>query len=282
VHETETNEAYEVKATVDGCNYYAWTIWRCIAPDEDKATRSKGISPQSWVDNDGVSVRHSPMPISDWLYPPVAICDKIKNDWLPNAPICTYVQPGVDDVNWAKKSPYALTITGIYAFRYCDSFSELKEKCKLDPVCDSEFTGCCSESNDNFRESMEGNYYSIGDISNQCFQSRSCGRKIFGLPFYLAIFLFGGIALCMIGGSCYFFRKQHASKIKNAPVPTPMTQTPLAVTAMSAPVASVSAPAPAPAADPTATILKLKGLLDVGTITQDEFDTQKAVQLAQM
>jgi hypothetical protein len=34
--------------------------------------------------------------------------------------------------------------------------------------------------------------------------------------------------------------------------------------------------------DPIATILQLKGLLDSGAITQEEFDTKKAEQLALM
>jgi hypothetical protein len=38
----------------------------------------------------------------------------------------------------------------------------------------------------------------------------------------------------------------------------------------------------APAADPAAMILKLKGLLDAGAITQEEFDAKKAAQLAAM
>jgi hypothetical protein len=38
----------------------------------------------------------------------------------------------------------------------------------------------------------------------------------------------------------------------------------------------------APAADHIAMIVKLKGLLDAGAITQEEFDAKKAEQLAQM
>ena len=127
----------------------------------------------------------------------------------------------------------------------CSVFSELKAQC--------EFTGSCLVS------------------------SQKVGLEAAEITGIVCC----ALLICVLLAS-YYRRKQHPSKSKNAPVPTLMIhdQALLAVAAMSAPVAAVSAPAPV--ADPTDTILKLKGLLDAGAITQDEFDIKKANQLAQM
>jgi hypothetical protein len=95
------------------------------------------------------------------------------------------------------------------------------------------------------------------------------------------------VLICVLLVS-YYKRKQYARKTANTPVPTggqtgaesavlptSMIQEPV----IAAPVADIFAPAPA---DPMVVILKLKGLLDVGAITQKEFDMKKANLLAQI
>jgi hypothetical protein len=99
-----------------------------------------------------------------------------------------------------------------------------------------------------------------------------------------------GIACCavliciLLAGYCN--RRRYASKGKNTPAPTSyqpgaesaVLPTPM-IQVIAAPAAAVVTPA---SADPIAALLKLKGLLDAGAITQVEFDAKKASQLAQV
>jgi hypothetical protein len=76
---------------------------------------------------------------------------------------------------------------------------------------------------------------------------------------------------------------QPAAPVVLAPAPAPLFVAPVKL----APVVTSAAVIgtvidTAPAADPAAMILKLKGLLDAGAITKEEFDAKKAAQLAAM
>ena len=99
-----------------------------------------------------------------------------------------------------------------------------------------------------------------------------------------------GIACCAVlicilqAGYCN--RRRYATKSKNTPAPTSdqtgaesaVLPTPM-IQVIAAPAAAIATPA---SADPIVVLLELKGLLDAGAITQVEFDTKKANQLARV
>ena len=85
----------------------------------------------------------------------------------------------------------------------------------------------------------------------------------------------------VLGGTAHLASKRGAAKAQAAQqAAAPAAPAPAALTVEApAPEAPV-AEAPAAAADPYADLMKVKGLLDAGVLTQEEFDTEKKKILA--
>jgi len=95
------------------------------------------------------------------------------------------------------------------------------------------------------------------------------------------------MAATMIGGTAYVAGKAGAKAgAANAqaaqPAPAPAQQTPAAAAPPTDPQPTAAAPAEVSADDKMDQLTKLKQLLDMDALTQEEFDAQKARILASM
>jgi hypothetical protein len=164
----------------------------------------------------------------------------------------------------------------ICEYQACSTFLRFKAQC--------EFTGRCNSAEKTEVESLE-----VGLEAAEIAGIACCAVSIFVLL------------------ATYYKRRQHAGKSTSTPLPDngpPVVNVVLTSTKIQAPsvapitqalsVAPITqAPSVAPMiqaplesaarlADPIVLMLKLKGLLDAGALTQEEFDAKKAEQLARI